>query len=147
MVSNNRAARSKGFTLIEILVAATILAVLAAAGFVSYTNSTRKARDSRRLNDIEQARQALEMYRADYGYYPTSSSDATFIGASLYMPFWPTGPQSDTYVYTATDLSGGRYYGYNLKSYLEVENPTDTCTVSGNCPDVNHVCTYCTKNP
>ena len=49
----------QGFTLIEVLVAATILAVLAAGAIVSYTSVNQKSRDSRRMSDVEQVRSYL----------------------------------------------------------------------------------------
>lgn len=62
--------RTNGFTLIEILVAATIIAVLTAIGVVSYTSINQRSRDAKRKSDLEQIRSALEMYRADNGHYP-----------------------------------------------------------------------------
>lgn len=65
-----------GFTLVEMLVAASIAALLAAAGMVSFVNANKKARDGRRKSDMEQVRTALELYRTDMGSYPTASPDS-----------------------------------------------------------------------
>lgn len=67
MKTNNKA----GFTLIELLVAATIIIVLSAIGIVSYMNAGKSARDSRRKADIETVRQAMVLYRAENGVYPS----------------------------------------------------------------------------
>lgn len=62
----------RGFTMIELLVAATILAVLSAIGLVSFQSANIRARDGKRKADLEQARSGLELYRSDIGYYPKS---------------------------------------------------------------------------
>ncbi|MCX6792389.1 MAG: prepilin-type N-terminal cleavage/methylation domain-containing protein [Candidatus Gottesmanbacteria bacterium] len=64
----------KGFTLIEILVAASIIAVLSVVGVTSYTSINKRSRDARRKSDLEQIRSALEMYRVDNGHYPCNST-------------------------------------------------------------------------
>lgn len=63
--------KKQGFTLIEMLVAATIAALLAAVGLVSYTTANRNARNARRQSDLEQVRAALELYRTEEGNYPS----------------------------------------------------------------------------
>lgn len=143
--------KSKGFTLVEVLVAATIIAVLTAIGVVSYTSINKRSRDTKRKSDMEQIRSALEMYRADVGYYPntgagswTDASNLSAILVSSYMAAIPSDPKSSTqvYRYKATDLVSGNYYGYCLSSLLEAENPTDTCT-----PDTVNSHTYGLKSP
>ncbi len=143
--------KRRGFTLIEILVAATILAVLAAIGLVSYSKVNQRSRDSKRKSDIEQIRSAVEMYRLDMGYYPNTGSgawsnaeDLSSALVSTYMPGIPTDPKSltQTYRYKATSLSGGFYYGYCLSALLESENPTDTCP-----PDTVNLHNYGVKSP
>ncbi len=97
-----------GFTLIEILVAATIVALLAAIGVVSYVSANRSARDAKRLADVEQIRAALEMYRADCGFYPPSltfnsslTSNCSGVGSTVtYMSRVPQDPQSPTQNYS-----------------------------------------------
>ncbi|MBI4004548.1 prepilin-type N-terminal cleavage/methylation domain-containing protein, partial [Candidatus Roizmanbacteria bacterium] len=55
----------KAFTLIEILVVATIIGLLLAGAVASYTTLNRSSRDARRKADAEQIRSALEMYRSN----------------------------------------------------------------------------------
>jgi len=63
-----------GFTLIELMITITILAVLALAAFVSFSKANMRARDGKRKADLEQVRGALELYRTSIGSYPPSSS-------------------------------------------------------------------------
>ncbi len=130
---------TEGFTLIEVLVAATIIGVLAAVAVSSYTSINKRSRDSKRRSDIEQVRSALEMYRSDNGFYPpvdTSGfgnvSDLTSYLVTSYMPAIPSDPTStQAYYYYATNPSGVNYYGYCLCGKLEtLVASTSTCTVA-----------------
>ncbi len=143
--------RKKGFTLIEILVVATIIAVLTALSIVSYTNINKRSRDTKRKSDIEQLRSALEMYRSDNGFYPNVGSggwtDAANLGAGLvptYIAGIPADPKSPTQVYRfqAKNFVSGNYYGYCLSGLIESETPTNTCT-----PDTVNGHNYGVKNP
>ena len=66
--------KKSAFTLIEILVVATIIGLLAAGAAVSYSSLTKSARDARRKSDLEQIRAALEVYRSVNGSYPSTTS-------------------------------------------------------------------------
>ena len=133
MIHNTSSQR--GFTLIEVLVAVTIIAVLTSIGIVSYQAANRRARDAKRKSDLEQVRSALEMYKADNNWYPNTGSgswaNTTYLGTPLnnYLSPIPSSPKAgEVYYYKATNSSGGRYYGYCLSSDMESSNPTDSCT-------------------
>lgn len=64
----------KGFTLIEILVVATIIGLLAGIGAVSYVTLNKSSRDARRKGDLEQLRAAVELYKSNVGTYPTTTN-------------------------------------------------------------------------
>lgn len=140
----------RGFTLIEVLVAATIIAVLISIGVVSYGSVNKRSKDAKRKGDVEQIRSALEMYRADTGYYPNIGSGvwANAFGlstllVSTYLPAIPSDPKpAQTYRYKVTNLSGGNYYGYCMSALIESEDPLDTCT-----PDTVNSHNYGVKSP
>ncbi|HOX95888.1 MAG TPA: type II secretion system protein [Candidatus Woesebacteria bacterium] len=62
--------KRNGFTFVELLVVITIIAVIFAAGVVSYSAIAKNSRDARRRADLEAIRQALEMCRSIAGEYP-----------------------------------------------------------------------------
>ena len=64
----------QGFTLIEILVAVSIIALLTVMGVTNFMVANKKARDGKRQGDLEQIRAALEIYRADERIYPTTGN-------------------------------------------------------------------------
>lgn len=130
----------RGFSLLELLVTISIMAILIAIGIASYSTVNKQSRDSKRKSDIEQLRSAIEMYRADNGFYPSSGSgnwvDASDVMNGLtvalvpsYIAVIPSDPKlTQTYQYKATNVSGGNYYGYCISTQLESEDPADTCT-------------------
>ena len=61
-----------GFTLIELLVVIAIIGLLASIVFTSVSNVRMKARDARRISDLHQIRNALEIFYNTYGYYPNA---------------------------------------------------------------------------
>jgi prepilin-type N-terminal cleavage/methylation domain-containing protein len=73
----------KGFTLIELLVVIVIIGLLASVVLVSLSNSRKKARDARRLTDMNQIYTALNMYYSDYGCLPRTTG-TTCPGAGGY---------------------------------------------------------------
>ncbi len=117
--------KNRAFTLIEVLVAVTIIAVLTAIGVVSYVSANRNARDSKRLSDVEQIRAALEMYRADQGEYPASITfgGSLVSGSNTYMSPIPNDPRPSAggeYSYTPGDEN------YTLTIYSE-KTSTNRC--------------------
>jgi prepilin-type N-terminal cleavage/methylation domain-containing protein len=54
-----------GFTLIEIVVSATILVILTSIGFYSYTKNIADARDSARVTDISALESQLSLYKRE----------------------------------------------------------------------------------
>jgi len=60
----------KAFTLIELLVVISIIALLSSIVLAALNDARAKARDSRRIQDLKQVQNALELFRADYGKYP-----------------------------------------------------------------------------
>lgn len=64
-----------GFTLIELMVAISIIAILAAVGLVSYSSAQKVSRNSKRIQDLKAIQTALETYRTANGSYPVVTPD------------------------------------------------------------------------
>jgi prepilin-type N-terminal cleavage/methylation domain-containing protein len=161
MKKSSQPAGRQGFTLIEILVSATIIAVLSVVGVASYTSINKRSRDAKRQSDLQQVRSALEMYRADKGYYPGSS--ASFIKLTVldngngsgpliptYMPSVPMDPKSTPqstidYFYSPLGVNSP-YYSYCICAKLENQVGTvSTCGAGVTIPAAS--CNYGLKNP
>lgn len=116
-----------GFTLIELLVVVAIIGVLSALLMSNFIGVRQRARDAQRKSDVHQIQSALELYRADIGSYPATSSLSTCgkavslkspDNATTYMQSIPCDPSSGSpYSYTSDGTT------YTLISCLE--NSTD----------------------
>ena len=69
-----------GFTLIELVVVISILAILAGALIPRVTNRMAQSRDARRLADLRSIKNAVDQYYIDKGYYPAAQQNAAFGG-------------------------------------------------------------------
>lgn len=145
-----------GFTLIEILVASTIIAVLSVIGVASYTSINKRSRDAKRKSDLEQVRSALEMYRTDTGSYPGSSTGFALITGlesvlvSTYMPSIPMDPKSTTAIpvtyYYSPLGTVAPFYSYCICANLESQTGiSSTCGAGVTLPTEG--CNYGLKNP
>jgi len=65
-------AESKGFTLIEIMVVIIILGLLATLVIPNITGYTEKAKREKARADIASLEGALELFKADNSFYPTT---------------------------------------------------------------------------
>lgn len=79
---SGKSAVKKGFTLVELLVVISILAILSAIGFISYQTVIKSGRDGKRQSDLRIIQSALEQYHNDQGFYPTASGLDTALGGS-----------------------------------------------------------------
>jgi general secretion pathway protein G len=128
--------KKAGFSLVELLIAATIIALLAGIGVTSYSALTIQSRNSRRKADLENLRSALELYRADNDYYPEELST---LESENYLTKLMDDPKSGrNYVYcpTGEDLN---FTDYSLYASLEGEGDTIS-SCEGDCGDT--ACNY-----
>jgi general secretion pathway protein G len=101
--------KSRGFTLIELIVVVSIIALLASIGAVMYGGILKNNRDQKRMNDLKSIKQALELYRTDIHYYPSSTDFNP--RSSVILKYSRT-----TYLDPVpTDASSDRYYSYSAK--------------------------------
>jgi type IV pilus assembly protein PilE len=86
--------RSRGFTLIELMIVVTIISILAAIAYPSYQNSVRKSRRADAKGVVLQASQWMERFYTTNNRYPTP---AEFNANSLFTKSpLEGGPQAYT---------------------------------------------------
>jgi prepilin-type N-terminal cleavage/methylation domain-containing protein len=96
---------NRGFTLIEILVSISIIALLSSV-ILSATNSARKnARDSRRISSVRELQTGLELYYTENQHYPDSDGAGPSASGSWGVGNWDT-PANATFL---TPLVTGKY--------------------------------------
>lgn len=120
-----------GFTMIELLVVATIMIVLTTIALISYRSAIQGSRNAKRKTDLQTVRQGLVLYRSDNGCYPAGTNFTTMLTTiSEYLneaPYDPQGSEATPlYTYTAVgegDCGTGQATGFTLQATLE---PDDT---------------------
>jgi general secretion pathway protein G len=132
-------ASQRGFTMIELLVVATIIVVLTTIGLVSYTQALQNGRNAKRKADLEVLRQALVLYKADNGYYPnTDTAGLQSTLGTTYVSNFPVDPKATqnamfTYTYTPGTCSGTgpvRCQTFTLGAVLEAGGATTNYTIN-----------------
>ncbi len=148
--------RASGFTLIELLVVISIIGLLSSIVLTSVNSARAKARDARRIADLNQIRTALEFYFDANGYYPQADCgwdcngyrvsfdsrwDALAADLAPYMPTLPKDPLNNggcppwgagchTYAYGNVGRNSQRVQ-YDLTANLEDTNNANRCGVKG----------------
>lgn len=124
----------RGFTLFELLVSISIIAILVALATTSYSAAQKKARDARRMQDMELVRKAAEQYyMLNNSSYSTVCTSGTIwkVGTQTVLESFPIDPKSPTTNYAISSCVAG---GYCICATTEnkVGNSLDNnCTFSG----------------
>lgn len=95
--------RQRGFTLLELVTAMTILALLTSVGIVGYKSQTKNAREAVLKENLFQLNHALEQHRADRGRYPGSLDRITSLGYLRQIPVDPMTNSKDTWTFDMED--------------------------------------------
>ena len=93
----------KGFTLVELMIVVTVIAILATIGVISFTRVQAQSRDTRRKADVRALATALQAYYAEKSTYPALTADLE----PTYIPRVPTDPQNlAAYEYNVNGAAG-----------------------------------------
>ncbi len=125
-ISRMNKTRSSGFTLIELMVVIVILGILAGLVVPRLMDEPQKARVVKAKMQIESISMALNRYKMDNGFYPTTEQglqalvDKPSIGRipvnypeKGYMPSIPKDPWNNDYIY----ISPGEREPFEVISY------------------------------
>ena len=127
----------KGFTLIELLIVVAIISALAAFIVLTPISTTKKARDARRMSDLQQYHAAMEAYaNKNGGFYlaRTSANDAsgnTVCGtAGMNLSSCPEDSQSPAsgyrYRYQTRDGANGSASATEFVFWTRIESRSGT---------------------
>ena len=75
MISSNK---TKGFTLVELLIVIVVIAILAAISIAAYNGVSNKARDGERLASARDIINAAAVYNSEKGHWPTIAELGSF---------------------------------------------------------------------
>ena len=126
MRKNNK--KTLGFTLFELLVSISIIAILTAIASMSFSGAQKKARDSRRMSDMNSIQKAAEQYYSFSNYvYPVPTGKWTATNGQVVLDVFPVDPKgvgATPYVYV-----GGATYCSCAALESNTGNSNDTtCT-------------------
>lgn len=98
---------NKGFSLVELLVVITIIAILSVTAYVALGGQVAKARDSKRIENVAALSKALEIYYAENAVYPDNIDPATITRKMLssypYDPLDGATPDQQYYYAVSAD--------------------------------------------
>jgi len=137
--------RRQGFTLAELIIVVSILALLAGVLLPRVSTHLRTVRDQRRLSDIKSLQKAIEQYYLDNGDFPVQELgdagwDESFRGEFIpvlvhegYLSDFPKDPTNDNQYYyqyriyntragsgcgsSTVGNSSGHYYVLRIKAF------------------------------
>jgi len=94
--------KSRGFTLIELMVVVAIIAILSAIAYPQYAKYTRKARRAEAMSNLKGAQLQLEKWRVDHSTYDGVTPDPFATFSSTYYTYSLTGANATDYTLGAT---------------------------------------------
>lgn len=131
--------RSRGFTLIELLVVIVIIGVLVSMVIINLNSVRVKSRDVRRVSDIRQIQQALELYNNENGGYPGAltpgNSLVSPISGNTFLKIIPSDPNvaESGQQYTYTPVGTTNYtLTYGLVKGVEEVGPGSHTAIANN---------------
>ena len=110
MMGRTSIVRSRGFTLIEVMITVVIVAILAAVAYPSYTRYVQNTREAEAKGLIMEYASQLEAFRAKNFAYPATEADAkTLAPGDLYSSdaYTPVYRRSSPHAYTITATPKG----------------------------------------
>ncbi|MFP4496874.1 MAG: type II secretion system major pseudopilin GspG [Vulcanimicrobiota bacterium] len=120
----NSGRKQKGFTFLEIIVVVAILLLLATIVVVNYGGRMEQAKIDKATIQISELSKALELYRIDNGFYPSTDqgldalkeepdSDPEPKKWKEYLDTVPRDPWDNEYIY----IQPGTHKNFDLFSY------------------------------
>ncbi len=150
--------KSKGFSLIELLIVIAIMAVIVGLALPNFIGARERSRDFKRKSELNQLKIALRLYYGDYGKYPAWTNGMVIVGCGINgtsncpvcasADFAAGGVDGCTTVYmrkTPVSQAGSlelRYFqvasgdDFRVKVSLENASDTDTTKSQAKCPVV-----------
>jgi len=116
--------KSKAFTLVELLVVITILAIISVVAYQNFWWAVDKAVSGRKISDVSTIETALQQYKADNNYYPATDNYST---TNLWWySWWTTANRSNiikvTYNWQAIkDILTGSWWWYVSASWWTIK--------------------------
>lgn len=134
MIKGMKQQRGQGFTLVELIIVVTVIAILVAIVTVGLLSYQRQARDNQRTADISVITESLEKYYDLNGEYPscpamTASSSTTAATLSIDPGVLKAPSSSATNSFICTSLSSGN----STDQFSYVGDGSSDCQTGSSC--------------
>ena len=120
--------KARGFTLIELMIAVAIVAILASIAIPAYQKSVQKSRRADAMSTLLQLQLAQEKWRANNTAYTTSLSSLKWnssVSADGFYTVAITQASATTFTITATPKTGGPQVGDSCGTFTVTQNGPD----------------------
>lgn len=118
---------SAGFSLIELMIAISIVAIVSALGITSINTIQKNSRDTQRQADLRTIQSALQQYYADQNRYPSTLDSELTDGTAFTDCSGKASPCTATKTYISKmpkDPLGGEYF---YRPVVDVTRLDDNC--------------------
>lgn len=133
--------KQRGFTLVELLISMSIIAILAVVLSVSFSNAQKGGRDQRRIEDMKAVQSAAEQYYLLKGSYPTTVSSWS-VNSQVVLQSFPVDPKGTSYYADSSNTSSA----YCFCALLENSKNANAGWASPHCDWSNKTSYFCVKN-
>ena len=141
--------KKNAFTLVELLISISIIAILSVILSISFSKAQKNARDQRRIEDLKAVQTAAEQYYLLSGSYPASNlygaNDTWTVSGQVVLQSFPKDPKDTEYLVDSAAIANG---GYCLCAALEKEgsDSANADWAGSNCDWFNVGDYYCVRN-
>ncbi len=133
--SQNRAnSNGIGFTLIEMLIAVSLIGILSTIGLTMYSQGQKLARDTKRKQDLKEIKTALNLYFQDTRTFPQATTWVNSFNGGTWIPGLtnnyidriPQDPRKAAATCTVHTTSSCYLYGYLTLNSTNTNCPPST---------------------
>jgi len=129
--------KKKGFTLLELLIAIAIIALLTTVAVIFLGEARAKAQDTKRLSDLTLIKSAIDKYKNNKATFPDTSSWTSFASSlSTYLPSFPEST-SGVPITVCTDMSTNKYIIGTTLNLIPTERGSRILTSGMTCQNSN----------
>jgi prepilin-type N-terminal cleavage/methylation domain-containing protein len=123
---------TKGFTLVELLIAIGVIGILSSIVIAATGPSRMAARDNKRVADLKTIQLGLALYFDHYRVYPTAGEGTAKLAANdqRFLPAIPTDPKTNAaYEYLPSNSNRSYCLGATLEG--RVPGDSSSCSLGG----------------